>query len=265
VIEERYLLGVGDAGRERMEILNEIYNPSTQEFLLRSGLREGMRVLEIGSGIGEMTDWLARRVGSSGRVVSVDPSAEQLALARGRVDSSASNAEWRQGSVYDLRSDEPFDFIVCRWVLLHLRRPEVAVDVLRRSLAPSGTLALEDCITDSAFCYPGSGSFRRFIEGWLAVSETQGLDPRIGARLPRLLLDAGLRLEQYGVFQPLLVKPDDRRLFSLSLAETRSAHVDAGVLTQEEIERTVADLDRESREPRAMGFVRNHQVAGTKS
>ena len=138
------------------------------------------------------------------------------------------------------------------------------MEAILSRLDHGGILALEDCVTDTAFCHPGSGAFRRFIDGWLGVSAANGLDARIGARLHRLLLDSGCMPESLGVFQPLLRTPDERRLVSMSLAETRGAHVGAGIFMDSEIDRTIADLEREAGEQRAMGFVLNYQVAGKK-
>src|SRR5437016_9650225 len=87
-IENGYVLATGDAGAERLRILERIYGPGTRELLLRAGLKPGMRVVDIGCGIGSVTCSLADMVGPSGEVVGVDMSADQIEQARGRAQSA---------------------------------------------------------------------------------------------------------------------------------------------------------------------------------
>jgi len=73
----KYLLEVGDKGKSRLEMLNAFLNPSSRRFLNDVGVSEGMKVIEAGCGIGIMTSWLAKRVGTTGQVVALDISQEQ--------------------------------------------------------------------------------------------------------------------------------------------------------------------------------------------
>ena len=78
---ERYLLATGEAGAARLRLLHRVLGPSTMVVLRRAGLREGMQVADIGSGVGLVTAHLAWEVGEHGSVVGVDISPEQLAFA----------------------------------------------------------------------------------------------------------------------------------------------------------------------------------------
>jgi SAM-dependent methyltransferase len=50
----------------------------------RSAIRRGMRVLELGCGVGDVSLWIAKLVGPTGLVVGVDESAERIDLAQKR-------------------------------------------------------------------------------------------------------------------------------------------------------------------------------------
>ena len=50
----------------------------------RSGIKRGMRVLELGCGVGDVSLWVAKLVGPTGLVVGVDESAERIDLAQKR-------------------------------------------------------------------------------------------------------------------------------------------------------------------------------------
>src|ERR1051325_3451705 len=258
-----YHLAVGERGRARMELLNEIYNPGTFAFLLRNNLRPGARVLEIGCGPGVLTAWLAATVGPTGSVTAIDQSAEQLRIAKRRV-GNAPNVRFEEASTYQLADlDGEFDVVFGRWVLLHAVDAEESTRSIVSKAARDGVVVLEDCVTDSAFCHPRTDAFDRFIDGWLRVSEASGIDPRVGDRLPSLLRGAGCTVTDYEVWQPLLRTAREKQLPSLSLEETRDAHVRNGALQKNEVHSTVAELAALGNDERTvMGFVRNVRVAG---
>ena len=70
--DSNYSISVGDADKERLVILNEIYNPPSLKFLDDCQLKKGAKVLEIGCGIGLTTQALADYVGDEGFVLGTD-------------------------------------------------------------------------------------------------------------------------------------------------------------------------------------------------
>ncbi|MHB9031712.1 MAG: hypothetical protein ACYC6L_01565 [Anaerolineae bacterium] len=60
------------AERSRLQLLEQMLDPLTQQHLGDLGLAPGWRCLEAGSGAGSIARWLAMRVGSTGRVVAAD-------------------------------------------------------------------------------------------------------------------------------------------------------------------------------------------------
>jgi len=68
---ERYELEIPDEGLD-YDILDMAFNPTTKSFIEANGIQKGMRVLDVGSGSGIMTHYLARKVGQKGHVLSID-------------------------------------------------------------------------------------------------------------------------------------------------------------------------------------------------
>jgi hypothetical protein len=58
------VLAAGEEAAYRLRILHELYGPGTHRLMIDAGLRRGMRVADIGCGIGTVTAWLAKIVGS---------------------------------------------------------------------------------------------------------------------------------------------------------------------------------------------------------
>ena len=60
------------AERERLSILERLFDARTKEFLTELGVAKGWQCCDVGAGGGSITRWLAQAVGPAGRVVAVD-------------------------------------------------------------------------------------------------------------------------------------------------------------------------------------------------
>src|SRR5690606_26923201 len=58
--------------RERLRQLERFYDPLTHGNIERAGIQPGWRCLEVGAGGGSIAEWLAWRVGPTGRVLAID-------------------------------------------------------------------------------------------------------------------------------------------------------------------------------------------------
>src|SRR5262245_36932219 len=101
---DRYVLGTGEAGVDRLRILHRAYGPGTRRVLGLAGLRPGMRVADIGCGVGQVTVDLAELVGPKGHVVGVDVSRAQLAQAHHLAHQlQLTNVSWVEASALSTR------------------------------------------------------------------------------------------------------------------------------------------------------------------
>ena len=106
-------------------------------------LREGDRILDIATGIGEPAMTAARRVGPTGRVVAIDQSSRMIAIAAERAaESGLQNVELLEmdGENVDLPPNQ-FDAILCRWGLMFFPDPLGSLTRLCQLLIPGGRLA----------------------------------------------------------------------------------------------------------------------------
>src|SRR5262249_47191662 len=97
----KYALATGEAADYRLRILHDLYGPRTRRVLLESGLRGGMRVADLGGGVGMVTALLAELVGPWGHVVGVDSSGAQLAQARQRLKIGGAPIRFVEASATD--------------------------------------------------------------------------------------------------------------------------------------------------------------------
>src|SRR5262249_40972835 len=141
----RYVLATGEAAAYRLRLLHGLYGPGTRRLLLDAGLRRGMRVADLGCGVGMVTALLAELVGPDGHVVGVDARAAQLAQARERLHAGGANTRFVEASATDTGLPPgSFDLVYCRFLLIHLTEPERALGEMRALLKPNGILVCED-------------------------------------------------------------------------------------------------------------------------
>src|SRR3990172_10323478 len=79
-----YVLGHSEQELERLERQGKIFEVETSEVLRRAGVRTGMRVLDIGCGVGDVSMIAAEMVGPTGSVLGIDNAADALPTARSR-------------------------------------------------------------------------------------------------------------------------------------------------------------------------------------
>src|SRR5579859_8140147 len=119
-----YLHGTAPEEQRRLTILNDLLNEAS---LREAAIREGERVLDVGSGLGQLTRAFARRAGRT--AVGVERSPEQIAQARAQAEAAGEGGlvDLRQGEAeaLPLREDErgQFDVAHARFLLEHVRDP----------------------------------------------------------------------------------------------------------------------------------------------
>ena len=139
-------------------------------------LREGERVLDLGSGGGIDVLLSARRVGSSGFAYGVDMTDEMLTLARANaVKAGAQNVEFLKGEIEALPlPDASVDVVISNCVInLSTDKPTVLAEMYR-VLVPSGRIGITDVVAEDhipAAERAAAGSYVGCIAGALSRAE----------------------------------------------------------------------------------------------
>jgi ubiquinone/menaquinone biosynthesis C-methylase UbiE len=163
------------------------------QILHACGLSEGMAVLDLACGPGVVSQQIAAIIGSNGRVLGVDLSAELLDEARkSAAQSSLSNLEFAEGNVYDLKlGADQFDFVYARFLFQHLNDPGRALDNIRRVLKPGGVVAIVDVDDAWLTLHPEPAAFAPFTRRAAETQQRNGGDRFVGRKLTGLLSAAG--------------------------------------------------------------------------
>jgi SAM-dependent methyltransferase len=239
-----YVLATGEAAAYRLRLLHGLYGPGTRRVLLDAGLRRGMRVADLGCGVGMVTALLADLVGPEGYVIGIDASAAQLAQARKRPGGSGARVSFVEASATNTGLPPgAFDLVYCRFLLIHLPEPHRALREMHALLRPGGILVCEDGDLTSAGSEPPS-ALGAFADLWGRLGPKRGVDYTLGRRLFHLVQAAGFPEPEITFNQPVLARGETKRLLELSVTEAGPAFIDAGLITAEELDRTVVQMRR---------------------
>ena len=139
-------------------------------------LREGERVLDLGSGGGIDVLLSARRVGPTGRAFGLDMTDEMLALAqRNAAAAGIANVEWLKGHIEAIPLPAASVDVVISNCVVNLAADKTAVfREIARVLRPGGRIGITDIVADDALTAEQRaerGSYAGCIAGALTFSE----------------------------------------------------------------------------------------------
>ncbi len=215
------------------------------ERLLRdAGVADGMRVLDIGCGRGEVSLLLARLVGPDGSVLGLDRDGAALEVAAARArELGLAHLAFRQADLADPGLvPRSFDAVVGRRVLMYLADREAVVRALAEALRPGGLAVFQEA---DATMVPASSAplpLHRRVYGWVwEAVRREGATLSAGLELPVLLERAGLVLGD--VRAEAVVQTSGRRhTIAAIVAAVTPRIVQQGVASAAEIE--VETLDQ---------------------
>ncbi len=193
--DAEYTMGRSEEETERLIEQSQLYDDVTRRFFLRSGIANGMKVLDVGSGAGDVALTLAEFVGPDGNVVGVDINPDILKTAQARADAAGfTNVEFISGDIRTLDLPNDFDAVVGRLVLLYMADPAEALKKLVTHLCRGGIVAFQD--TELALyrtvIHPATPLINQLVEWGLTVFERSGAHLNMGMELYRVFVDAGL-------------------------------------------------------------------------
>jgi SAM-dependent methyltransferase len=188
-----YLLGDSEGELERLAAQARLIEPITRGFLRDAGISPGMRVLDVGTGVGDVAFLAAEIVGAGGQVVGVDRSIPAIATARARADAmSLRNVSFAEGDPAMMSFDGPFDAVVGRRFLQFQADPPAMVRAVAGHVRPGGVVVFHELDSVGASSYPPAPTYDRCCEWWIELLRQTGVDHRMGIKLHASFLAAGL-------------------------------------------------------------------------
>lgn len=179
------------AEHERLIAQGPLFDPLTRRLLQAAGLAPGMRVLDLGSGAGNVARLAAQLVGPGGAVVGIDadPAAVELASRH----ATAPNVEFRVADAQTLDGIEGgFDAVTGRLVLLFLPDPAAALREAAARVRPGGLVCMHEADLAYLWASPQPALWGQVRAWFLETLEKAGSETRMGPKLHSLFTEAGL-------------------------------------------------------------------------
>src|SRR5262245_15962840 len=140
-----YPLGHTDAEHERLIRQAAQVAPITERFFREAGFGPGQRVLDIGSGVGDVAMLVARLVGPSGEVVAVERDRNSIAKASARVtEAGFPNVRFNESNVNEILDENLFDAAVGRFILMYLPDPVATLRSISQLVRPGGVIVFQE-------------------------------------------------------------------------------------------------------------------------
>jgi SAM-dependent methyltransferase len=205
-----YVPGRSEEERERLIEQGSILGAFTERLFLDAGIGPGIRVLDIGCGVGDVSLLAALLVMPQGAVVGVDKDLLALGHARERVFASGlANVRFIEGDLRDLTFDEPFDAAVGRCVLMYLADPVEALRRIAGHVRPGGVVAFQEfTLGDLGLSFPRAPLFERTGALLQETYQRAGVDMEMGLKLYSAFIAAGLPAPSMRAERPIGGGPD---------------------------------------------------------
>lgn len=123
------------------------------KLISRSGIKDGMKVLEVGCGSGAFTTFVAMAVGVKGEVFALDIQRDMLKQLEKKLSKKENqdikNIKLIEGDAHNLPfDDDSFDLVYTVTVLQEIPDKNKALHEIKRVLKPGGILAVTELLPD---------------------------------------------------------------------------------------------------------------------
>ncbi len=200
-----YPLGYSEAEGRRLAMQADFYAELTRDVLRRAGIGARMRVLDVGCGVGDVSQLVGQMVGAGGSVLGIDRAASSVEMARRRAAAAGmNNLRFETADLGSFETAEPFDAVVGRFVLLYVPDPVAALRRLRRWVRPGDVVAFQEMDMSQGAQTPPSALYERTIglvrSTFAAANVELNMESKLlatfrGAGLPWPGMIAGARVE----------------------------------------------------------------------
>ncbi|WP_405587766.1 methyltransferase domain-containing protein [Streptomyces sp. NBC_01190] len=240
-----YLLGAEDQERERLLFQGEMFRPEAAALIADVRPPVGGRALDIGCGPLGVLDLLSAAVGPEGGVAGLDAEPRMVEMARRTV------AERGLGNVELTVADAAatglprasFDVVHTRMVLMNVPDSGSVLAEMAALVRPGGALLLQDVDWMTRVCAPAHPAWDRVVALVEELWRRNGMDVRIGRKLPAMLRASGFTDVQVRAHTKVFGQGDPYQMLMADRAEQcRAALVGQGMVSDGELTDLIARL-----------------------
>jgi SAM-dependent methyltransferase len=190
----QYVLGRSETESQRLVKQAAFLRPSTERVFRKAGINEGMHVLDLGCGAGDVTFLAAELVGPTGSVVGIDVDPGVLAFARDRANASGLTwVRFEERAIDSFTTTQPFDAVVGRFVLIYQADPVGTLRLVSSLVRNGGLIVVQEPDFRVGTATAPTVVLWQQVQHWIAETFRRGgVHYDIGGRLYHLFRRAGL-------------------------------------------------------------------------
>ena len=189
-----YVLGRSEAESQRLVKQADLLRPSTERVFRKAGIGEGMHVLDLGCGAGDVSFLAAELVGPTGSVVGIDVDPNVLAVASERANKSGLTwVKFQEQAVDTFTTTQPFDAVVGRCVLIYQADPVETLRHVSSLVKTGGLIVVQEPNFRVGIATEPAVALWQQVQYWIAETFRRGgVHYDIGGRLYHVFRCAGL-------------------------------------------------------------------------
>jgi ubiquinone/menaquinone biosynthesis C-methylase UbiE len=190
-----YVLGQTSHEYERLMLQAKLLRLYTERYFRSAGVTQGMRVLDVGAGMGDVALLAGDIVGPAGLVVGIDRDATALthATRRAAEQGCSSWVTFEATTLDAFAGPGMFDALVGRYVLMYQPDAAATMRQLLRFVKPGGLVVFQEL--DFPDPSPSNPPCRIFDEVYAllgAAFQKSGADPHFGRKIATAFTGAGM-------------------------------------------------------------------------
>jgi ubiquinone/menaquinone biosynthesis C-methylase UbiE len=189
-----YVLGRSQDEYDRLIEQGMILAPATERVLRAAGVGPGMRVLDVGCGVGDVARLVGELLGGDGEVVGVDVDEAALGVAKGRLGHRGVRFLGVAGDFRSVNVGDSFDAACCRMVLQYQADATEAIAAMARHVRVGGVVVAHEIAPQftGVFADP-MFPLAEQVNSWIgAAYASSGGNHLVGGELGRRFAEAGL-------------------------------------------------------------------------
>jgi ubiquinone/menaquinone biosynthesis C-methylase UbiE len=192
--EDAYILGHSKQELRRLMLQAENLRPITTRLLREAGLAPGMRVVDLGCGVGDVALLAAAMVGPTGTVTAIDRNTTAIVTARERASAAGyTNIEFIEGNACEFAGSGTCDLAIGRYVLVHQSDPVALIRAAATHVRPGGAVAFHEVfLVGTWWSYPSVPLWQQTSDLINKAFGSVVTHPDAGARMIEHFQNAGL-------------------------------------------------------------------------
>ena len=170
----------------------ELIKKNPAEYFSYLDIKPDLHILDLGCGTGILLHPLAELVGKKGRIVGVDISDFMIHEARKRAEITDMPLEFYKGNVYSLDfSENVFDRATCSTLFQHLKRPDEALNEIKRVVNHGGLISIFDHDWESLVINSTYDNISKLISRYFCSHLKNG---KAGKQLKEIFVSSGMNI-----------------------------------------------------------------------